>query len=92
MSKINVFLSTLQTLSRCCSICLMPNWHGIVSSISLSFHFTLPASLPLQHIDCAVLSPQTQLPQASYFHSVLSSSTLSLLALSCTVYTLLTLV
>ena len=51
--------------------CLMPNWHGIVS---LSFRFTLPALLPSQHIDCALLTPQTPLPQASYFHSVLSSS------------------
>ena len=43
--------------------CLIPNWHGIVS---LSFRFTLPALLPSQHIDCALLALQTPLSQASY--------------------------
>ena len=36
--------------------CLMPNWHGIVTSLS-----TLPASLPSQHIDCVLLAPQSPL-------------------------------
>ena len=31
----NVLLSTLQNLSRYCSICLMPNWQGIVTSLLL---------------------------------------------------------
>ena len=34
------------------------------------FHFTLPATLPSQHIDFALLAPQTRLSQASYFLSI----------------------
>ena len=66
--------------------CLMPNWHGIVTSLS-----TLPASLPSQHIDCVLLAPQSPLLKLLIF-ILFYLSALALLALSCTVYTLLTLV
>ena len=33
-----------QTLSRCCSLHLGPKWHGVVTSLSLSFRFILLAS------------------------------------------------
>ena len=34
----------LQTLARCCILHLGPKWHGVVTSLSLSFHFILLAS------------------------------------------------
>ena len=47
-------------LIKVLQICLMPKWHAIVTSLSLSFQFILPAFLPSQHIDCALLALQTR--------------------------------
>ena len=53
---ISMSLMRLQTLVRCCSICLAPKSHDVLTSLSLSFHFTLLASLPSLPYCCKMLT------------------------------------
>ena len=70
---IPMFLMRLQTLVlvRCCSIYLPPKSHGVLTSLSLSFHFTacLFAFTPLllQDVDCTLLAPLTPIYQLLFF-------------------------
>ena len=71
------FSESSKILVSCCSLHLEPQWH-VVSSLSLSFHWTLCLCfLVLQVVDCSLLAPLTRTISSNFwvfFCSTLPSS------------------
>ena len=82
-----MLLRSLQTLMGYCTLHLTPQWHGVVTSLSLfllhSACLFVFASLVLEGIDCALLAPGTLLTQASVFSLTLFRSLPSALCFVC---------
>ena len=66
----SVLLRILQKSARCCNLRLAPKWHGVVTSLSLSFRFIL-----LQGVDCGLHAGLgLHFLELLFFLSTLSSS------------------
>ena len=64
----SLLLRSFQTLARCYSLCSAPNWHGILTSLLLSFASLFALTpLVLQGADCTLLASHTPLPRTSIF-------------------------